>query len=223
MVKSVLETKLQSYKEYIRAKWLFNIQNHLQLGWNFSFEMWDPCEVQLNFGENIPILSMVTFNTHVHLQFDWISQEWNVKSLVRCKLSFQETLWEQMAEFLQSEMWDHCEVRLIFRDNKFWAWWLSIYTFTYSSAEFLKSQMGNPLRNAALLCFPETCERKWLNFSRMKCEILIWCSSVSKKLVREIESLWLSLDMNDPSQVLWWIQVPLTALQIGQVLKSLPI
>ncbi len=61
-------------------------------------------------------------------------------------------------------MWDHCEVRLIFRDNKFWAWWLSIYTFTYSSAEFLTSQMGNPLRCAALLCFPETCERKMAEF-----------------------------------------------------------
>jgi hypothetical protein len=112
MVKSVLETKLQSYEEYIRAQWLFNIQIHLQLGWNFSYELWDPCEVQLNFGENIPILSMVTFNIHVHLQFD---------SRVKCEIScevqaqFSRDLWEQMAEFLQSEMWDHCEVRVIFQ------------------------------------------------------------------------------------------------------------
>jgi hypothetical protein len=106
---------LQSYKEYIRAQWLFNIQIHLQLGWNFLSEMWDPCEVQLNFGEDIPILSMVTFNIHVHLQFDWISQEWNVKSLVSCKLSF-----------------------------------------------------------------PETCESKWLNFSRAEWEIIVRCGSYSE-------------------------------------------
>jgi hypothetical protein len=148
-----------------------------------------------------------------------------VKFEISCEVQaqFSRDLWEQMAEFLQSRMRDHCEVRLIFRDNKFWSWWLSIYKFTYSWAKFLKSQMVNPLRSAALLRFRATCERKWLNFSRVKCEILIWCSSVSKKLVRENEGLWPSLDMNDPSQVLWWIQVPLTALQIGQVLKSLPI
>jgi len=76
--------KLKSYKEYIRAQWLFNIQIHLQLGWNLRMK----CEI-----------------------------------LARCS-------------------------SILERIYLFWAWWLSIYTFTYSSTEFLKSEMWNLLWGA---------------------------------------------------------------------------
>jgi hypothetical protein len=168
MVKSVLETKLQSYKEYIRAQWLFNIQIHLQLGWNFSFEMWDPCEVQLNFGENTPILSMVTFNIHVHLQFDWISQEWNLKSLVRCKLSFQETCESKWLNFSRAE-WE-----IIVRCGSY----SEIINFDHGDFQYTNSL---------------TVE---LNFSRVKWEIHweVQPCYVFERLVRE--NGWISQEWN---------------------------
>jgi hypothetical protein len=61
---------------------------------------------------------MVTFNIHIHLQFSWISQESNGKSLETCSFAMpsREKMWEKMAEFLKNEMWNPHLVQLSFQE-----------------------------------------------------------------------------------------------------------